>query len=158
MSTSTQEGEKGTMRNGKSNPGIAPSRYSVEEAQIHETADDGGLHRDFTPRQIHVSATSSTVSSNNSIDALQIISLGSNVGSGLFIATGKALVDGGPGTMFFAYLMVCTGVWANLQSLGEMTVAFPTSGSYIDYAGRWVDPALAFGAGFAEWLGTTAGD
>jgi len=34
-----------------------------------------------------------------------------------------------------------------------MTIAFPTSGNYIDYADRWVDPALAFGAGFAEWLG-----
>jgi amino acid transporter len=75
------------------------------------------------------------------------------VGSGLFIATGKALAAGGPGTMFIAYLIVCTGVWANLQSLGEMTIAFPVSGNFIDYAGRWVDPALAFGAGFAEWLG-----
>ncbi|KAJ3520572.1 hypothetical protein NM208_g13655 [Fusarium decemcellulare] len=37
-----------------------------------------------------------------------------------------------------------------------MTIAFPTSGNFIDYAGRWVDPALAFGAGFAEWLGWTA--
>lgn len=55
--------------------------------------------------------------------------------------------------MFLAYLMVCSGVWANLQTLGEMTVAFPTSGNYIDYAGRWVDPSLAFGAGFAEWFG-----
>ncbi|EXJ76880.1 hypothetical protein A1O3_10525 [Capronia epimyces CBS 606.96] len=98
----------------------------------------GQLHRSFTPRQIH------------------IISLGSNVGSGLFIATGKALASGGPGTMFFAYLMVCSGVWANLQTLGEMTIAFPTSGNYVDYAGRWVDPALAFGAGFAEWLGWVA--
>ncbi|KIW70758.1 hypothetical protein PV04_02999 [Phialophora macrospora] len=98
----------------------------------------GTLHRSFTPRQIH------------------IISLGSNVGSGLFIATGKALANGGPGSMFLAYLMVCSGVWANLQALGEMTIAFPTSGNYIDYAGRWVDPALAFGAGFAEWLGWTA--
>ena len=34
-----------------------------------------------------------------------------------------------------------------------MTIAFPTSGNYIDYADRWVAPALAFGAGFAEWLG-----
>jgi hypothetical protein len=34
-----------------------------------------------------------------------------------------------------------------------MTIAFPTSGNYIDYADRWVDPALAFGAGLAEWLG-----
>ena len=57
--------------------------------------------------------------------------------------------------MFLAYLMVCSGVWANLQTLGEMTIAFPTSGNYVDYAGRWVDPALAFGAGFAEWLGET---
>ncbi|KAI8166600.1 hypothetical protein K4K50_008302 [Colletotrichum sp. SAR 10_71] len=108
---------------------------SVHQGQI--TSDEqgqGDLHRDFTPRHIH------------------IISLGSSVGSGLFIATGKALATGGPGTMFLAYLIVCTGVWSNLQSLGEMTIAFPVSGSFVNYAGRWVDPALAFGAGFAEWL------
>lgn len=55
--------------------------------------------------------------------------------------------------MFIGYLIVCIGVWANLQTLSEMTIAFPTSGNYIDYADRWVDPALAFGAGVAEWLG-----
>ena len=55
--------------------------------------------------------------------------------------------------MVVAYFLVCTCVWAVLQSLSEMTIAFPTSGNYIDYADRWVDPALAFGAGFAEWLG-----
>lgn len=55
--------------------------------------------------------------------------------------------------MVIAYGIVCSGVWAVLQTLSEMTIAFPTSGNYIDYAGRWVDPALAFGAGFAEWLG-----
>lgn len=55
--------------------------------------------------------------------------------------------------MVIAYAMVCACVWAVLQSLSEMTIAFPVSGNYIDYADRWVDPALAFGAGFAEWLG-----
>lgn len=113
----------------------------------------GELHRSFTTRQVHVSLSFSEVQAGLDAKLSQIISLGSNVGSGLFIATGKALAKGGPGSMFFAYLMVCSGVWANLQSLGEMTIAFPTSGNYIDYAGRWVDPALAFGAGFAEWLG-----
>jgi hypothetical protein len=34
-----------------------------------------------------------------------------------------------------------------------MTIAFPVSGNFINYADRFVDPALAFGAGFAEWLG-----
>ena len=55
--------------------------------------------------------------------------------------------------MVIAYALVCSCVWAVLQTLSEMTIAFPTSGNYIDYADRWVDPALAFGAGFAEWLG-----
>jgi amino acid transporter len=90
--------------------------------------------------------------------SLQIISLGSNIGSGVFIGVGKALATGGPGNMVIAYGLVCSGVWAVLQTLSEMTIAFPTSGNYIDYAGRWVDPALAFGAGFAEWLGMSEKD
>lgn len=56
--------------------------------------------------------------------------------------------------MLLGYGMVCSLVWAVLQTLSEMTIAFPTSGNFIDYADRFVDPALAFGAGFAEWLGT----
>jgi amino acid permease len=55
--------------------------------------------------------------------------------------------------MVIAYGLVCSCVWAVLQSLSEMTIAFPVSGNFIDYADRFVDPALAFGAGFAEWLG-----
>ena len=66
---------------------------------------------------------------------------------------GAALATGGPGNMIIAYLLVCSCVWAVLQSLSEMTIAFPTSENYIDYADGWVDPALAFGAGVAEWLG-----
>ncbi|RDW72304.1 uncharacterized protein DSM5745_07476 [Aspergillus mulundensis] len=105
---------------------------------VGQTENHGDLHRSFSPRQVHV------------------ISLGSNIGSGLFIGTGKALANGGPANMILAYFIVCVGVWAHLQTFAEMTIAFPTSGSYIDYADRWVDPALAFGAGLAEWLGWTA--
>ncbi|KAF5606238.1 amino acid transport GAP1 [Fusarium pseudocircinatum] len=118
---------------------LAASR-SIDEVQAIEMQEGkhGQFHRSFTPRQVH------------------IIALGSNIGSGVFIATGKALATGGPGNMVIAYFMVCSCVWAVLQSLSEMTIAFPVSGNYIDYADRWVDPALAFGAGFAEWLGWTA--
>ncbi|KAJ9660897.1 hypothetical protein H2198_002242 [Neophaeococcomyces mojaviensis] len=112
---------------------------SIEQARLTEIdARNGQFHRSFTPRQIH------------------IISLGSNIGSGVFIGTGKALANGGPGNMVIAYALACSCVWAVLQTLSEMTIAFPTSGNYIDYAYRWVDPALAFGAGFAEWLGWTS--
>lgn len=37
-----------------------------------------------------------------------------------------------------------------------MTIAFPVSGNFIDYADRFVDPALAFAAGLAEWLAWVA--
>lgn len=55
--------------------------------------------------------------------------------------------------MVIAYALACSCVWGVLQTLSEMTIAFPISGNYIDFAYRWVDPALAFGAGVAEWLG-----
>ena len=105
--------------------------------ELHDNRN-GQFHRSFTPRQVH------------------IISLGSNIGSGVFIGVGKALANGGPGNMVIAYGLVCSCVWGVLQTLSEMTIAFPTSGNYIDYAYRWVDPAVAFGAGFAEWLGWTS--
>lgn len=37
-----------------------------------------------------------------------------------------------------------------------MTISFPTSGNFIDYADRFVDPAVAFAAGFSMWIGWTA--
>jgi amino acid transporter len=86
---------------------------------------------------------------------IQIVALGSNIGSGLFISTGKALRNAGPGNMIIGYTLVMTMVIATLQALTEMTVAFPVSGSIIDFADRFVDPALAFGMGVGEWLAWT---
>ncbi|RDW83512.1 hypothetical protein BP5796_05003 [Coleophoma crateriformis] len=86
---------------------------------------------------------------------IQIVTLGSNIGSGIFISTGKALRNGGPGNMIIGYTLVMTMVIAVLQALTEMTVAFPVSGNIVDYADRFVDPALAFAVGFGEWLAWT---
>lgn len=36
-----------------------------------------------------------------------------------------------------------------------MTIGFPVSGSFIDFADRFVDPAFPFAAGFSMWLGWT---
>lgn len=41
---------------------------------------------------------------------IQILSLGSNIGSGLFISTGKALRNAGPGNMIIGYAVVMTMV------------------------------------------------
>jgi amino acid transporter len=42
---------------------------------------------------------------------------------------------------------------AMLTVLGEATALFPTSGSFIDHATRFVDPALGFAIGCCEWFG-----
>lgn len=41
---------------------------------------------------------------------IQIVTLGSNIGSGLFISTGKALRNAGPGNMIIGYTTVMTMV------------------------------------------------
>ncbi|KAL5361488.1 amino acid permease/ SLC12A domain-containing protein [Aspergillus floccosus] len=113
---------------------------SVSQAQVTGTAEDrnGQFHRAFTPRQIHM------------------ISLGTAMGSGIFITIGQALSTGGPGSMLLAYALVCSCAWAVLYTLCEMVVAFPVSGNFVDYADRWVDQSVAFGAGFSVWLSYTA--
>ncbi|PIG88624.1 hypothetical protein AARAC_000456 [Aspergillus arachidicola] len=114
---------------------------SLNDGSMMETqeARNGQFYRSFSPRQVH------------------IISLGSNIVSGVSIATGQALASGGPGNMVLAYGMVCSAVWAVLQSLSEMAIAFPVSDNYIDYADLWVDPALAFGAAWGAIVASEAG-
>lgn len=57
--------------------------------------------------------------------------------------------------MVVGYMSVGITVWAALQVMTEMAIAFPRSGTFVEYADRWVDPSVAFAAGFAEWLGKT---
>ncbi|KAH9897460.1 amino acid permease [Xylariomycetidae sp. FL2044] len=116
------------------------SDHEVGTVEIGDAshAKDGEFKRAISDRQIH------------------LISLGGQIGAGLFISTGKNLRDGGPGSLFFGFAMVCSCVFAMLQTVSEMTIAFPVSGNFISYADRFVDPALAFAAGLSMWLGWTA--
>ncbi|KUJ18772.1 uncharacterized protein LY89DRAFT_774915 [Mollisia scopiformis] len=75
-----------------------------------------------------------------------VITLGSNIGSGLFIATGKGIANAGPLGAVIAYGLVASCVAAVLQVLGEMTIAFPTSGNFIDYADRFLGWCAVLGS------------
>lgn len=125
-----------------SSPATSDHDVAVGTAERIDGADDksqyGLYHRSISPRQIHM------------------ISLGGQIGAGLFISTGKNLRDGGPAGIFIAFAVVCSCVFAVLQTVSEMTIAFPVSGNFIEYADRFVDPAMAFAAGVSMWLGWTA--
>lgn len=115
-----------------------PTESEPENGTIENLPAHGEFRRSFTPRQIHV------------------LSLGGQIGAGLFISTGTNLLNGGPGSLVLGFLVVCTCVWGMLQTVSEMSISFPVSANFIEYADRFVDPALAFAAGLSMWLGWTA--
>ncbi|RDW57794.1 AAT family amino acid transporter-3 [Coleophoma crateriformis] len=112
----------------------AVSEYTNE---VHNSGNY--LHRNFKARHV------------------QMITLAGCIGSGVFISTGEAshhaLQYGGAVGMLIAYPLICSMALMMLTVLSEANCLFPTSGSFIDHAGRFVDPALGFAIGFTEWFG-----
>ncbi|KAF8454020.1 AAT family amino acid transporter [Terfezia claveryi] len=81
-----------------------------------------------------------------------MIALGSNIGTGLFIGSGAALSRGGPLSLMLAFLLIGITLFIMMQSLTEMAVLFPVSGSFTRYATRFVDPGLGFAMGWQYWM------
>lgn len=115
-----------------------PTDNDMKSGTIEDVPNHGEFRRSFTPRQIHV------------------LSLGGQIGAGLFITTGTNLLNGKPGSLVLGFVVVCMCVWGMLQTVSEMSISFPVSGNFIEYADRFVDPALSFAAGTSMWLGWTA--
>ncbi|KAF3905367.1 hypothetical protein ABW21_db0201450 [Orbilia brochopaga] len=83
---------------------------------------------------------------------LQMIALGGTLGVGLFLASGKALSLAGPLGALIGYASMGFVVLCVMLSLGEMTTLIPIAGGITTYAGRFVDDALGFAAGWMYWL------
>lgn len=83
---------------------------------------------------------------------LQMIAIGSSIGTGLFVGSGGALRDGGPGGLIIAWTIISTGVFATIQGLGELSVALPVSGGFNIYATRFIEPAVGFAVGWNYFM------
>eukprot|EP00842_Homolaphlyctis_polyrhiza_P005350 jgi/Hompol1/5816/HPOL_002124-RA len=106
--------------------------------------------------------------------------LGGTIGTGLFLASGSTIATAGPLGALIGYCIVGAMVYGISKgllmlairlasyvcehlsdsiplaatSLGELAAYMPVSGSFNTYAGRFVDPALAFALGwnyFVQW-------
>ncbi|GMG39310.1 unnamed protein product [Ambrosiozyma monospora] len=75
---------------------------------------------------------------------LRMIAMGSCIGTGLFIGTGTSLRTGGPAGLLIAFTVVGIQIFCVVQGLAEMAVAFPTSGSFVQYATRFVSGPFGF--------------
>ncbi|KAK3048009.1 hypothetical protein LTS18_013024, partial [Coniosporium uncinatum] len=85
-----------------------------------------------------------------------MIAIGSNIGTGLFIGSGKVLHNGGPLSLVVGYVLVSAALAIMMQCLGEMAVIIPVSGSFSRYAARFYDRSLGFAVGWQYWLAWVA--
>ncbi|KAF3025944.1 hypothetical protein E8E14_014954 [Neopestalotiopsis sp. 37M] len=79
---------------------------------------------------------------------IQLIGIGGTIGTALYVQIGKNLIAGGPASLFLAFAIWCTVILAVTISTAEMVTYLPISSPFIRFAGRWVDEAIGFAAGW----------
>ncbi|KAI1004631.1 Amino-acid permease [Podosphaera aphanis] len=109
----------------------------LEKGSIYSNGDACQLQQDLKRR--HVS----------------MIAMSGCIGTGLFVASGKALQVGGPASLLIAFMFVGYMLNMTMYSLGEMTAMYPVAGSFATYSTRFIDPAWGFAMGWnyaIQWL------
>ncbi len=86
---------------------------------------------------------------------IQLIALGGIIGSGYFLGTGEVVHLVGP-SVFLAYVLGGLIVYLTMICMGELAVAIPISGSFINYTADFISPALACGVGWSYWISWVA--
>ena len=81
------------------------------EVGIPRPGDTSQLHRDLKSRHI------------------QMIAIGGAIGAGLFIGSGKALANGGPGAVVMDFVIVGFMLFCTINALGELATLYPVQGN-----------------------------
>ncbi|MCX7117144.1 MAG: amino acid permease [Legionellales bacterium] len=86
---------------------------------------------------------------------VQLIALGGIIGSGYFLGTGAVVHQVGP-SVFLAYILGGLIIYLTMLCMGELAVAIPISGSFINYTADFISPAFACGVGWSYWISWVA--
>ncbi|KAG1896364.1 amino acid permease/ SLC12A domain-containing protein [Suillus fuscotomentosus] len=84
-----------------------------------------------------------------------MISIAGVIGTGLFLGTASALMNGGPLGLLLAYIFVGSISYCVMITIGEMISYLPIAGGHIKLAERFVDPAFSFALGWNLWYNWT---
>jgi GABA permease len=79
-----------------------------------------------------------------------MIGFGGIIGAGLFVGSGAVIKQAGPGAVV-SYAIAGVLVILTMRMLGEMAVARPTTGSFVEYARAALGPGCGFVAGWLYW-------
>ncbi|KAI0145076.1 amino acid transporter [Xylariaceae sp. FL1272] len=107
-----------------------PHEYEPERADSIELGKPDGTHRKLKPRHI------------------QLIGIGGTIGTMLYVSIGQPLTQGGPASLFIAFTLWCSVILGVTFCFAEMVTYLPLSSPFIRFAGRYVDPAFGFAAGW----------
>ncbi|KAK3376431.1 amino acid permease-domain-containing protein [Lasiosphaeria ovina] len=127
----------------------AASAAGVSVVRDHQ----GGRYYDL--RSANDKTASSLLSRELKGRHLQMIAIGGSIGTGLFVASGKALSEGGPASVLLAYIFVGVMLFCTVQALGELAVIFPVAGSFSAFSTRFLDPSWGFAMGWnyaLQWV------
>lgn len=82
----------------------------------------------------------------------QLIAIGGSIGTGLFLQIGTALTEAGPLGLLTSFVFWTFIILLLTVSIGEMVSFLPIASPFISMAGRCVDEAFEFAAGFNFFL------
>lgn len=82
---------------------------------------------------------------------IQMIALGGVIGTGLFFGAAKSIHSTGP-SIILSYILGGLIIYIIMRALGEMTVHQPSSGSFSDYANRYISNYAGFISGWTAWF------
>lgn len=89
---------------------------------------------------------------------LIMMAFGGSIGVGFFIGTGETISSAGPIGAIIAYLVGAIILYAVILSLGEIGCYFPSSGSYGDYAHRFISPFAGYYVYISYWVNCVLGN
>lgn len=110
--------------------GMVEDFKELQEGAVFNSSQSPALHRRLDNRHV------------------QLIAIGGSIGTGLFVAIGGALSKGGPASLVIALVIQSIMLSMVNNCIAEMATYMPVSGGFISHAGKWVDDALGFLAGW----------
>ncbi|HAV2939950.1 TPA: amino acid permease [Acinetobacter baumannii] len=87
---------------------------------------------------------------------LVMISLGGAIGTGLFLGSGDVISQAGPIGAIISYFLGGLIAYTVMLCLGELAVHVPESGSFGEYARRYIGPGTGYMITWLYWLTWTA--
>ncbi|KAI7278743.1 amino acid permease [Hortaea werneckii] len=137
-------------------PGRDKTTPEIELKQIHQGQSveispppyDAGQEDEEQRGSVNISGVQDKTHRKLKPRHIQLIGIGGTIGTALYVQIGRGLLNGGPGSLFLAFTIWCSFILAVTMCMAEMVSYLPISSPFIRFAGRYVDEAFGFAAGW----------